>query len=47
MNRVSWYVIVWRLPWWVLAHVLRVMLSLVMLVGWGRHIAVQMWEDTK
>lgn len=44
MTYVPWYVVAWRLPWWVLAHVTLFALAIITFWGWGPTRALEVWE---
>lgn len=42
-----WYVIAWRLIWWLPVQALRVALCITVAAGWGGSDAHRMWEGTQ
>lgn len=43
----AWYVIAWRLPWFALIQVLRVLTTVVAFCGYGKHQALRTWRDMR
>jgi hypothetical protein len=46
-NLVPWYLVVWRIPFFLILTLLRFLCFLVALLGWGYRAARQIWNDTK
>jgi hypothetical protein len=44
---VPWYVVLWRLPWFIAYHILRVLLCVAAFMLWARRGAVRTWQDTE
>jgi hypothetical protein len=42
-----WYVIAWRLLWWVPLQLARFVLCTITLVGWGPSAARGIWKDLR
>jgi len=39
--------ILWRLIWILPAHVARILLCTIMLIGWGKESAITAWDATR
>lgn len=42
-----WYIIAWRLLWFLPAQALRMLFTLVVGIGFGRRAARDVWRDTR
>lgn len=39
-----WYLLLWRLLWWLPAYSLKILFTVVVLIGWGPNAARRAWE---